>query len=114
MCRKVAITVDARHGLGSRVDPRFDRAACVIVVDSQDGNVVAEVGNLGSEQSPGALVTAAKQMVKLKVSAVLSGCFGPAAVAALEALGIELWIAPSGLTAGNALSLFYAGQLSRP
>jgi predicted Fe-Mo cluster-binding NifX family protein len=40
------------------------------------------------------------------VGAVVSGRFGPKAFDALRALGIEAWLAPPGLKAGEAVRLF--------
>ncbi len=47
------------------------------------------------------------------VEAVISGRFGPKAFDALRALEIETWVAPPGITAGEALRLFDDGDLER-
>jgi predicted Fe-Mo cluster-binding NifX family protein len=48
-----------------------------------------------------------------QVDAVVSGRFGPNALDALGAFGIEAWIAPPGINAGLALLMFEGGRLER-
>ena len=47
------------------------------------------------------------------VNAVISGRFGPKAHQALEALGIEMWIAPDGMRAAEALQKLASSGLEK-
>jgi len=44
---------------------------------------------------------------------VITGRFGPKAYEALSRLGIQMWTAPQGLTARQALDKMLAGELTQ-
>jgi predicted Fe-Mo cluster-binding NifX family protein len=59
----------------------------------------------------GAGTGAANMLKSAGVGAVISGRFGPKASETLRAHGIDAWIAPPRITAGEALRLFEQGGL---
>ena len=77
------------------------------------GEAVETVDNASVNASHGAGTAAANTMRSGGVEVVISGRFGPKAFDALRALGIETWVAPPGLTAGEALRMFDQGDLEK-
>ena len=75
--------------------------------------MISEIPNTAAQASHGAGTGAAATMSKSGVEAVISGRFGPKASEALQALSIEMWIAPEGVTASRALELLHSGDLER-
>lgn len=110
MSERIAITVVTMGGLDSPLDPRFGRAAAYLVF--QDQRLVEELQNRTFHAAHGAGTGAAVLMEAHGVNVVISRRFGPKAHAALEAMGIRMMIAPAGLTAGEALTLYSRGALS--
>ena len=78
-----------------------------------DGDRWEVVPNGESSAAHGAGTGAAGRMSIYAVDAVISGRFGPKAQAALAAMGIEMWTAPNGMSAQEALAAFQAGELKR-
>jgi predicted Fe-Mo cluster-binding NifX family protein len=113
MSRKVAITVQSKDGLKSLIDPRFGRAAVFLIVDAVTGEVIKELDNTSAAAAHGAGTGAAAVMNANQVDVVISGRFGPKAFQSLEALQIEKWTAPEGITAEEALIRLRAGTLQR-
>ena len=113
MSDKIAITATGTGGLNQPMDPRFGRAPAFMVADAGSGELLSEETNAAVSQSHGAGTASAALMSKLGVKAVIAGRFGPKAYDALAALGVEMWTAPQGLTAGEALERFRAGSLTR-
>ncbi|RLB61982.1 MAG: dinitrogenase iron-molybdenum cofactor biosynthesis protein [Deltaproteobacteria bacterium] len=110
----IAITVAAGQGdLSAPMDGRFGRAEQFLIVDSETGEVLRALENPAINDAHGAGTGAAALMKKEGIEAVVSGRFGPKAFEALTGLEIVTWIAPSGLTAAQALALFQQGQLER-
>jgi len=108
----VAISVAAGgQDLSSPMDERFGRAAGFLVVDASTGEVLESLGNSASSAAHGAGTGAAALMRDHGVTAVISGRFGPKAHAALSGMGIGAWVAPAGVTAGEALKRFQQGEL---
>jgi predicted Fe-Mo cluster-binding NifX family protein len=95
------------------MDSRFGRAEAFLVVERDSGEVVETIGNECVGSSRGAGIAAANTMKSIGVGTVISGRFGPKAFDALQALGIETWVAPPGITAGEALRLFDDGDLEQ-
>jgi predicted Fe-Mo cluster-binding NifX family protein len=111
---RIAISVTHEgEGLGALMDARFGRAEAFLVVDRETGEVVENIDNASVGASHGAGTAAANAMRSGGVEAVISGRFGPKAFDALRALGIETWVAPPGITAGEALHLFDEGDLEQ-
>lgn len=111
---KVAISiVPSGEGLKSRMDDRFGRAQAFLVVDRSTGEVVETIDNASAAASHGAGSGAANLLKSAGVRAVISGRFGPNASDALQALGIEAWLALPGITAGEAARLLRDGALEQ-
>jgi predicted Fe-Mo cluster-binding NifX family protein len=111
---RIAISVTREgEGMQALMDGRFGRAEAFLVVDRETGEVVETVKNASVGASHGAGTAAANTMRSEGVDAVISGRFGPKAFDALQALGIETWVAPPGLTAGEALRMLDKGDLER-
>jgi predicted Fe-Mo cluster-binding NifX family protein len=111
---RVAITV-SKQGVGptARMDPRFGRAECFQIFDGNTKEMLVCLHNANCNAAQGAGTGSATLMKEQAVDAVISGTFGPKAFEALGALGIEAWIAPPGLSSGEALDAFLAGSLER-
>jgi predicted Fe-Mo cluster-binding NifX family protein len=111
---KVGISV-VHHieGLSAVMDDRFGRAEAFLVVDPDTGEVAGTLINPSKEASHGAGTQAANIMKCAGVDKVISGRFGPKAFETLQALEIEGWMAPSGVTAREALRMLKEGTLER-
>jgi predicted Fe-Mo cluster-binding NifX family protein len=95
----------------SEVDPRFGRASCFLVVDTETGeeSVVDNSQTLNAAQGAG--VQAAQTVAGLKVDAVLTGHCGPKAFRVLRSAGIEVYLGAEG-TVGEAIEKMRAGKYS--
>ena len=103
---RIAISiVGTDEGLSALMDDRFGRAESFVVVDRESGEAVETIDNASVQASRGAGTATANMLRLAGVDAVISGRFGPKAFDALRALGIEAWIAPSGITAREALRM---------
>lgn len=111
--RRVAVTVRKPLGVESELDPRFGRAHTFLIVDAESNEVLSEIVNDAANAAHGAGTGAAANLSRNGVEAVISGRFGPKAYQALEALGIEMWLAPEGIRAKEALSRLAAGTLEQ-
>jgi predicted Fe-Mo cluster-binding NifX family protein len=111
---RIAISVTHEgEGMDTLMDGRFGRAEAFLVVDRESGEVVETIENTSVGASHGAGTAAANTMKSGGVEAVISGRFGPKAFDALRALGIETWVAPPGITVGQALRMLAEGDLER-
>ena len=111
---RVAISIRSYgEGLSARMDDRFGRAEAFLVVEKETGEAIETIDNASVAASHGAGTGAANMLKSAGVGAVVSGRFGPKAFDALRALGIETWIAPPGLTAGEAVRLLQDGVLEQ-
>ena len=111
---RVAITVTRQgEGMQALMDSRFGRAEAFLVVDRETGKVVETIENASVAASHGAGTAAANTMRSGGIQVVISGRFGPKAFDALRALGIETWVAPPGITAGEALRMLEDGGLEQ-
>jgi predicted Fe-Mo cluster-binding NifX family protein len=98
--------------LTSQVDDRFGRAAWFVRIDTETLAWQA-LQNPGANNRGGAGVAAAQLAVDQKIDAVISGDFGPNAVTALHAAGIQMIRFPEdGLTGKDLVDLFLQGALS--
>ncbi len=100
---KIAVSSQGRE-LSSKVDPRFGRASCFIVFDTNDNSheIVENDQNLNATQGAG--IQAAEIISRKNVDIVVSGNFGPKAFRALEAAGIKAALCSSG-TVSEAIEL---------
>ena len=106
---KVVVTSQGPDMAGE-VDPRFGRAKFFIVVDTDSGEFTAHdnVQNLSAVQGAG--IQAARNVVELGVSAVITGNVGPKAFATLQAGNVESYVGATG-SVSDAVEQLKAGQL---
>ncbi len=106
---KIAVTAQGRD-LDAAVDPRFGRATCFVVVDTETGafSVTDNAQNLNAPQGAG--IQAGKNVVDLGVEALITGNVGPKAFATLTAAGIAIHTGATG-SVGEAIEQFKAGAL---
>lgn len=107
---KVAVSCTGKD-LDSPVDPRFGRAACFLLVDTETlaFEVVSNTQNLQAAQGAG--VQAASSIARKKPAAVLTGHCGPKAFQVLQAAGIAIYAGVSG-TVRDAVARFKKGELT--
>lgn len=108
---KIAVTSNGRT-LESPVDPRFGRAKCFIVIDTDTGEFSAADNTQNLNAAQGAGIQAGKNIVDLGVAAVITGHVGPKAFTTLQAGGVVVYTGVSG-TVADAVKQFTAGQLQQ-
>jgi len=108
---KIAVTAQD-HQMTSRVDPRFGRSKCFIVVDTDTGDWITSDNSQNLNAAQGAGVQAANTVVGLGVDAVLTGHCGPRAFRALQAADIQVFTGVEG-TVEEAVERFKNGELAR-
>ena len=110
---RIAVSiVRNEQGLNDPMDERFGRAEAFLVVDAATGEPVETIDNPLVGAAHGAGTGTANMLRAAGVGRVISGRFGPKACDALRAHGIEAWIAPPRVTAGEALRLLEDGGLT--
>jgi predicted Fe-Mo cluster-binding NifX family protein len=111
---RIAISIVRNEkGLNDPMDDRFGRAEAFLVVDAATGEPVETIENALVSTPHGAGTGTANMLKSAGVDTVISGRFGPKASDALRAHGIEAWIAPPRITAGEALRMLEDGGLLR-
>ena len=110
---RVAVPALDDAGLEAMVDPRFGRAPYFVILDVKAGEVLNVLPNTAAGAAHGAGTGAARIMADNQVNAVIAGRFGPKALQALQASGVEQWMVPDGLTVAQTLEKLRAGELSR-
>jgi predicted Fe-Mo cluster-binding NifX family protein len=108
--KRVALTVGS-PGLDVEVEPRFGRAAYILLVDP-DTMDWESVRNSGRDAWGGAGVRVAQVLDDRNVTDVVSGEFGPKAFEALKAAGIRMHRLESSTTAREAVEQLKAGDLA--
>ena len=107
---KIAIT--AQDGsLDAKVDPRFGRAGCFIVVDPDTMKFQMVDNKQNVQAASGAGVQAAQTVAEQGVAAVLTGNCGPKAFRTLKAADIEVFMGLSG-TVKDAITAYKSGALT--
>lgn len=106
---KIALTV-ASPGLDAELDPRFGRAAFLLMVDTET-LAYEGLANPGREAHGGAAVEAAQLLADHGAAAVISGDFGPKAQRALETAGVAMYRYATCANAREALERFQAREL---
>jgi len=106
---KVAITSQGPD-MNSAVDPRFGRAKCFIVVDTDTGDFAVHDNSQNLNAVQGAGIQTGRNVIDLGVEAVITGNVGPKAFAALQAGGVKVYTGAAGLVA-DAIEKFKAGEL---
>ncbi len=98
------------EGLKAKVDERFGRCPCFVIVDTENADRVITVNNSDADASGGAGPQAAQLLAGLGVSAVALGNVGPNAATALEAAKIAVYSGITG-TVEETLQKYRAGDL---
>lgn len=108
---KVAISAEGPT-LEDLIDPRFGRAGGFVIVDLE--TMETEYVDNGSAQvrAQGAGIQAAETVVNSGAGVVLSGFVGPKAYSALEAAGVKIGQGLDGLTVGQAVEKYKAGEVN--
>ncbi len=106
---KIAVT-SIGGDMESQVDPRFGRAACFVVVDTESMAFEA-VENRNVDASGGAGINAAKVVIDAGAEAVLTGNCGPNAERTLRAGNVKLYTGVAG-TVAEAVEQFKVGRLT--
>jgi predicted Fe-Mo cluster-binding NifX family protein len=107
---KIAVTAKGKD-LDAMVDPRFGRAAYILIVDTQNLAVEVFDNHENVNAFKGAGIQAATQIADKGVHALLTGYCGPNAFRTLAAAGIKVASDMSG-TVKEALDAFNQGRLS--
>ncbi len=95
--------------LSSTLDPRFGRAHYLLMVETPFRTVVPIENHKGMNAAEGAGVQAAQNVIDQKAEALITGHCGPKAFRALQAAGIEVYLAPEG-SITQTLDRFDHGQ----
>lgn len=106
---KIILTTTAPD-ISSEIDPRFGRAACFLLVDSDTLEWQAHP-NPAQAAAGGAGIQAAQFATSHQAQAAISGDFGPNAFDALKAAGVAMYLYGDVRTASEAIQRFKAGQL---
>ncbi len=106
---KIAITAKG-PGRGDQVDPRFGRAAYVLIIESDTMAFEALDNSSNVNAFKGAGIQAASMIHKHGAQVLLTGYCGPKAFQTLEAAGIKVVSDVSG-TVTEAIKTFLAGDL---
>ena len=107
---KVAVTSTGQH-LGDAVDPRFGRAAYILIVDTETREVEAVDNGKNVNAFKGAGIQAATMVSTKGAEALLTGYCGPNAFKTLQAVGVKVVQDVSG-TVQEAVSRYEAGELA--
>ena len=86
------------------VDPRFGRASCFLVFDTNDESLEVVPNSQNVNATQGAGIQAAENIAKGNVDIVVAGNFGPKAFRAVEAAGIKVALWADG-TVSEAIEL---------
>ncbi len=105
---KICITA-AGNTFDSSVDPRFGRAAYLIIVDSENMTFEA-VANTAAGNTSGAGIQAAQTIVNKGAKVLITGNVGPNAFQALSAAGIKIMTGAFG-TVREVVEKYKRGEL---
>jgi predicted Fe-Mo cluster-binding NifX family protein len=107
---KIAVTAKGKD-LDSQVDPRFGRAAYILVIDLADDNVKVIDNAENVNAFKGAGIQAAVSVGDSGAGVLLTGYCGPNAFKTLDAAGVKVANDVSG-TVGEAVEAFKSGQVA--
>lgn len=96
--------------LESPVDPRFGRAQCFIVFDTESGAFQPHGNTQQLNAAQGAGIQAAENVARLNASVVITGHCGPKAFRTLAAADIRVVTGAEG-TVREAIAAFQSGAL---
>jgi predicted Fe-Mo cluster-binding NifX family protein len=106
---KIAVTSQGTD-LNARVDPRFGRAAYVVIVDSESNNFELIDNSANVNAMKGAGIQAASNVVNAGAEVLLTGHCGPNAFKALQAGKVAVSNGAAG-TVGEAVKSYLDGKL---
>jgi predicted Fe-Mo cluster-binding NifX family protein len=107
---KIAVSASGQ-GLEAPVDPRFGRAACFVLYDTESRKVQQVDNRQSLNAAQGAGIQAAETVARLDPACLLTGHCGPKAFRTLQAAGIKVYTGASG-TVGEAIAAFQQGSLT--
>lgn len=107
---KIAITAQ-NPSPESQVDPRFGRAAWIMIYDQGNKSWESIDNSTGINASHGAGIQAAQKVVDHQAVALVTGAIGPKAFKSLTAAAVKIFHGANG-TVENALSAYLEGKLS--
>jgi len=107
---KVAVTSQGAD-LTSEVDPRFGRARCFIVFDTDTGGFTPHDNTQNLNAVQGAGIQAARRVADLEVEAVVTGNVGPKAFSVLQQANVKIYLGAKG-SVKDAFEQFQSGQLA--
>ena len=97
--------------MASGVDPRFGRAKCFVVFDTETGEHETHDNEQNLNASQGAGIQAGRTVADAGAQAVLTGNCGPKAFRVLAEAGIKVYVGVTG-TAREAVQAFQKGELT--
>ena len=106
---KVVVTAAGRT-LESPVDPRFGRAQCFVLIDSETGDFSAHDNTQNLNAVQGAGIQAAQTVVELGAEVLVTGNVGPKAFATLQAGNVTMYTGATG-TIREAVDQWRSGKL---
>jgi predicted Fe-Mo cluster-binding NifX family protein len=106
---KICVTASG-NTLDASIDPRFGRAACLTIVDSES-MAFETILNAAAGTMGGAGIQAAQTLTKKGVDVLITGNVGPNAFQALSAAGIKIVTGASG-TVREVVEKYKRGELS--
>ncbi|MDK2847792.1 MAG: hypothetical protein PWP34_1145 [Desulfuromonadales bacterium] len=106
---KIAITAQG-NSPDSIVDPRFGRAAWLLIHDDVSDSWESIDNTAGRNTAHGAGIQAAQKVADHHVEALVTGAIGPKAFTSLQTAKIRIFHGARG-TAQEALAAYKAGQL---
>lgn len=107
---KIAITSKGPH-LEDDVDPRFGRAAYIIVVDTETMDFKAHDNSTNVNAFKGAGIQAATMISDQGAEVLMTGYCGPKAFQVIEAAGVKVVSDIAG-TVNQAISKFKTGDVT--
>jgi predicted Fe-Mo cluster-binding NifX family protein len=108
---KLAVTATGT-GWQAQVDPRFGRAAYIVLVDLDTGECTSIDNGVNRGAAQGAGIQAGKMVVESGVEAVLTGHVGPKAFDMLRTAGVRVYTGAAG-TVADTVAQYKAGALVR-
>ncbi|MGL1932544.1 MAG: NifB/NifX family molybdenum-iron cluster-binding protein [Desulfotalea sp.] len=107
---KIAITAKGKT-LDSLVDPRFGRAAYIIILDSDTNELDAIDNSANVNAFKGAGIQAATSVHQKGAEVLMTGYCGPKAFQIIDAAGIKVISETTG-TVADAVTLFKSGNFN--
>lgn len=106
---KIAVTAQG-PGLDDQVDPRFGRAAYILIIDQQTKEIEVFDNTNNIQAFKGAGIQAASMVSDKGANVLLTGYCGPNAFTTLRAAGVKVVSDVTG-TVAEALETFACGRL---